>query len=554
MTRPQLRLPGQHAVVTRDCPGNVTIFGANGSGKSRLGAWMEKSAGYVEFVHRISAQRALAIPDFVPVKTLEESLNAVMWGNSDPRYASNSYKEGHRWGAEILNDYVQVLSALFASEAERNRQYVDQSRLAMTDAHQPVLQIPNSEIDVLRSIWDVVMPQRNVELKDGQVKALTLDGEAYAGKDMSDGEKVVLYLIAQSLLARPNSVLVIDEPELHLHRSLMSRLWNSIERLRPDCLFVFITHDLDFAASRVASVKVWVRSYVEPKRWDWGFAESVDGMPDDILLEVLGTRRPTLFVEGERNSLDTAIFQAVYPEYHVIGRGSCGAVIRSTAGVASTNDVVHKAVGIIDRDARAEAEIATFASRRIHVLPVAEVENLLCCEPILTFLIAHLRLPAPSTLDAIKQRVLGWFSDELENQIALRVSGELRSRLSRFSASDRSPAGLEAEVSLFVSTINASTIWSDIEHVMRQVVVSVNYGDCLKYFNRKSLPRRIAPLLGLQTGALQSLVLNLLGSADNRGIVDALTQCCPAASILNVSLQDSFDGSIGTADSDVELS
>ncbi|MDQ9247827.1 AAA family ATPase, partial [Escherichia coli] len=60
------------------------------------------------------------------------------------------------------------------------------------------------------------------------------------------------YLIAQALVAAESSLLVIDEPELHVHPSVTSRLWDEIEAARKDCAFIFITHDLHFAAARTA--------------------------------------------------------------------------------------------------------------------------------------------------------------------------------------------------------------------------------------------------------------------------------------------------------------
>ena len=65
---------------------------------------------------------------------------------------------------------------------------------------------------------------------------------------MSDGERAVLYLIVQVLCIPDNKKLIIDEPELHLHGSIMNRLWKGLEQVRPDCLFIYITHDTDFAA------------------------------------------------------------------------------------------------------------------------------------------------------------------------------------------------------------------------------------------------------------------------------------------------------------------
>ena len=69
---------------------------------------------------------------------------------------------------------------------------------------------------------------------------------------MSDGERAIFYLIGQTLLADENILLIIDEPELHVHRSIMSKLWDELEAIRADCALVFITHDLEFAASRAA--------------------------------------------------------------------------------------------------------------------------------------------------------------------------------------------------------------------------------------------------------------------------------------------------------------
>lgn len=45
---------------------------------------------------------------------------------------------------------------------------------------------------------------------------------------MSDGERAVLYLIVQVLCIPDNKKLIIDEPELHLHGSIMNRLFTRL--------------------------------------------------------------------------------------------------------------------------------------------------------------------------------------------------------------------------------------------------------------------------------------------------------------------------------------
>ena len=52
----------------------------------------------------------------------------------------------------------------------------------------------------------------------------------YNALRMSQGERVVFYLIAAALSASPDSILIIEDPEVHLHRSIMSSLWDYIEQ------------------------------------------------------------------------------------------------------------------------------------------------------------------------------------------------------------------------------------------------------------------------------------------------------------------------------------
>ena len=98
-------------------------------------------------------------------------------------------------------------------------------------------------------VWNFVFPYRTLKLEKDRVRAVN-EANEFSGTEMSDGEKVGLYLISQILLADKDCILIIDEPELHLHKSLMVRLWNKLEECRSDCTFIYITHDLDFGVSK----------------------------------------------------------------------------------------------------------------------------------------------------------------------------------------------------------------------------------------------------------------------------------------------------------------
>jgi predicted ATPase len=53
-------------------------------------------------------------------------------------------------------------------------------------------------------------------------------GDPYTAAEMSDGERAAFYLIGQTLMAPENSLIIFDEPELHIHRSIMSTLWEEL--------------------------------------------------------------------------------------------------------------------------------------------------------------------------------------------------------------------------------------------------------------------------------------------------------------------------------------
>jgi Fe-S cluster assembly ATPase SufC len=65
---------------------SVAIVGANGSGKSRLGVWIESNQEAGVFVHRISAQRALVIQDYIQPRPLDQANRLLTIGSENPAH------------------------------------------------------------------------------------------------------------------------------------------------------------------------------------------------------------------------------------------------------------------------------------------------------------------------------------------------------------------------------------------------------------------------------------------------------------------------------------
>ena len=61
---------------------------------------------------------------------------------------------------------------------------------------------------------------------------------------MSDGERSATIIAANVITAESESVLLIDEPERHLHRSVIEPFLSALFTFRKDCIFVIATHEI----------------------------------------------------------------------------------------------------------------------------------------------------------------------------------------------------------------------------------------------------------------------------------------------------------------------
>ncbi len=528
---PKLFLPeqsGTGAKVEVSHNGSVVIVGANGAGKSRLGAWIEKNPEQNIIVHRISAQRALDIPEYAIVKSLEQSLNDLLWGNEDSQYANMHHKMSHKYQNRpetfMQNDYGKVLSTLFAKSAERDRNHTEKT--LRLKSYVPV---PESPIDVLINLWDEILPHRKISLRDGKVTVTdTLHGTEYHGKEMSDGERVALYLMGQILVVPDGAILVIDEPEIHLHTSIMQSLWNKLEEAKSNCLFIYITHDLGFASTRVSSTNIWLKEYDGKLAWQWDFVPDVDGFPESLLLELMGNRRTIVFVEGEKGGKDHSIYQSIYRGYNIVPRNGCQKVIDSVKSMRLNSSFHHINVfGIIDRDYRTETEILGLESLGIHTIDVAEIENILLNESTLRIVAENQRLNPDKTIEKARDIAIKMLSKDLDRQISLRTCRAVETPLSKIDNKVTGLEAIKATVNNTISAIDIDALFAENQTLYNKLVTCNNLDEILKYFNNKGLLSNVCSAFELGKNGYEKLVLRMLNSENRDLLLKGLSKYVP---------------------------
>lgn len=519
--------------VTRTTSINsLIIIGANGSGKSQLGAWMEKQDP--EGTHRVGAQRNLNFSEHIPLKSYEDAESEWFYGGNNKDCWNEKKNLRWNWGKEyttkLLDDFDPALSTLVAQYNLEVQNFFEQCRVA-EEHYQAKPDTPPTVLDKLLNVWNTVFPQRKLKYSDTKfIAALPQDDEAveYPASQMSDGERSVLYLAAQVLCVPDGKKIVVDEPEIHLHPSLMGRLWQVLEAERPECFFVFITHDVQFASLHSRSDKVWTKSF-DGTKWDWTYLPTSD-LPEPLLIELLGNRKNVLFVEGEKDSYDVQLYSMLYPDYYVVPSGGCTQVIVNTKAFASTSEL-HKvrAFGIIDRDYREDSEISALQKKGVYCLEVAEIENLFIVEPVLYIMARQFGC---SNEEEVVQKIEDYviderFSKELGKQIRKSTIFSLKERLTAIEITGSDEKEIASCFGKAINNLDTNSEYCKQEQRFRKVLEMSDYRQVLKLFNEKSVSKSVGQFFGIDNKEYCQKVVELMMGDKREELVRAMSEYTP---------------------------
>lgn len=338
---------------------------------------------------------------------------------------------------------------------------------------------------------------------------------------------MALYLIAQALCVPENKTIVIDEPEIHLHRSIMNRLWVAIEKERQDCFFVYITHDTQFAANHAYADKIWVKGY-DGEHWNLEKINDSD-LPEELLLNLLGNRKPVLFVEGTADSYDTKLYSEIYKNYYVVPCGSCSRVIAQTKAMKANPQLHHlKCYGIIDRDYRSEYEIEKLELDGIYTLKVAEVENLFLVEELLNVVNTIMGFTDTLNVSKIKKYIIEKrFQPQINHQICDAVISEIKYQLSTANITGKKDDEVKQSLEATYSSIVFEDVKAAKESLFDEALHANDYAQVLKIFNYKTMSKSVGHFFGLKDEEYHDFIIRQLNSTHADEIKTAIIGYLP---------------------------
>lgn len=437
------------------------VIGANGAGKSAL--MQHLYAQHRANSRRIAAHRQTWLTSSTVNITPEQRRQTY------ESLSSQDTRPDARWRDTNPTQRPNIaLFDLIDAENVRARQIARQMELEEEEAARKLAHEPSPMGVINRLLQGSNIPIEVAVEKSSELSARRNDGGAYGVAEMSDGERNALLISSEILTADRGALILIDEPERHLHRSISSPLLRQLFAQRSDCCFIVSTHDVSLPVDHPhAETVVLSGCHFNNNRahaWEADLVPTGAALGEDVRRDVLGGRRQILFVEGTEASLDKPLYDLLFPHMSVVPKQSSRAVIDAVRGVRGSTPLHWvEAVGIIDGDGRGDDERGRLADEGIHALPVFAVESVYYHPQVITQIAARISDltgdDAEAAVAEARNQALDSIRPEVGRLARLSVHNRVRERLmSRLPTAQEIDGGGVISINLNVEEmINAET-------------------------------------------------------------------------------------------------
>lgn len=482
----------------------TVIIGANGAGKSSLINELRKNS--IDEMYVLPAQKLLYF-----MLNIQERNNVTK-----EKYISESKQ------VDIKIDTIDLYP--FQIENSISNTFTKLITLLVKDYTNIVTRRSRKEKDLpltlwdrVEQIWNQIFPEIIFELEpDDRVVKVEKNGSKYSINGLSDGERCILFYIGNVLLAPENSYIIVDEPETFLNAAVYNELWDLLISERPDCQFIFASHNMDFVQSRTNATYIWCKNFEAPYDLDYQVLEESQEIPLPLLTEVSGAKKPILFCEGTKNSLDYQIYSKLFSEFCFVKpvQGHKQVIQYTKAYNKLEETYGNKAYGIIDYDWMDEARIESYKKKNIFVLPFNEIEMLLVDEEMVNSVLSDDEEDKKQKINKLRDTVIGLCTTNKDKIIRIALKKKLDEFMEGNLIETREPT--EDEARTFLENLSEKfDITVTLENITKMVedsIASSDFSKILKICNLKNEiigSKEIKEIVSnLKEKALSSIAMN----------------------------------------------
>lgn len=343
------------------------------------------------------------------------------WDAVDPWEEALSWDYGL---SGLRNRYSDTVSSLFRKVYSLNDAIAKRGRqlIASGGGHIDPAEFPDPIRPFKDAFSQLLAPKELVDPDPkNQTLYFTLDGNRYPLSVLSSGEREVVNIAFDFLMRDPtDSIVVFDEPELHLHPELSYKLLHALRNGGLRNQFIFVTHSPDIITASLEHSVVFIGPPKGP-----GVNQAVMVREDDKTNEALrligqsigivSLGRRIVLIEGGQTSLDKQTYGAIlknrFPKLVLVPSGGRG-LLRTFHTVV--DEVLTKTLWgveffmLCDRDAlplgNDAAGLEAKASGRLRVLRRYHLENYFLDENVLAKLFADWEQPDSWHCDPVRVR------------------------------------------------------------------------------------------------------------------------------------------------------
>ncbi|WP_455167831.1 DUF4435 domain-containing protein [Streptococcus sp.] len=456
----------------------TVIIGANGAGKSSLINELRKNS--IDEMYVLPAQKLLYFVSNIHNRNNIEQENYIL----DLKKTNIKYDTINLYPSNIEENFSNTFTNLITLLVKDVMVVATYKFRGQNDSSLSLWQ-------KLEKIWNKIKPEISFEIDPIKIIVnVEKNHSKYSINGLSDGERCILFYIGSVLLAPENSYIVVDEPETFLNAAVYNELWDLLISERPDCQFIFASHNMDFVQSRTNATYIWCKKFEAPYDFDYEQLEESQEFPLNLLAEVSGTRKPILFCEGTKNSIDYQIYSKLFSEFCFVKpvQGHKQVIQYTKAYNKLKKSHGNEAYGIIDYDWMDEARIQNYKKKNIFVLPFNEIEMFLIDEEIVNYVLSDDEEDKKQKIKKLRDTVIGLCITNKDKIIRIALKKKLDEFMEGNLIETREPT--EDEARTFLKNLSEKfDITVTLENITKMVedsIASSDFSKILKICNLKN--------------------------------------------------------------------
>lgn len=266
------------------------------------------------------------------IQTLQ--YNPVNWlgGDPDDRDTSTNF-----YFSPFTNRWQDFMNYIHQKSASRDKKLADELKKNPKNGEQIIINYPDP-LEKYKEIFKTLLPGKELQdINPASPREFHYSsnlGTPLPFSSLSSGEQEVVKVVFDVVRKEiRHSVIIVDEPELHLHPTLTFKLIETLKTIGDHTnQFIFLTHSADLISTYYSTGDVYFIDAIQTGANQGHKLSDLSHSHNEVVqligqnLGLFAVGKKLVFVEGENSSIDRltyhTIIQTIIPEAKVIPVGS----------------------------------------------------------------------------------------------------------------------------------------------------------------------------------------------------------------------------------------